>query len=630
MSKNGTSEVNHDPKDWFMYHGSYGHGGNAISEKLTAELVGNSKDFGLLSCIPTPGSILSVPAIVNGFIYVGLANSREAEGSNGGTIQRYEVASGKLVDEFTWSINVEERDTHGFTGMGCTPTVVNDCVYFVGFDAILYCLDANDLKTMHWKTDLRHYDLPQNQPIENVRSTADIYDGALVPAEGWSSPLVINVNGEPRVILGIGEGENPYLMSFIYCLDGKTGKVDWIHCSCQFVEGKPNPVNYIPKDFLSTDPSVDPKFVAYDGPVAVQGTSVWSAIAYDEDTGLIYAGTGQPASPSDVIEKDGKKVMKPAGTGIDKGLPTPGWTSGILALDAASGDYVAFSQMPPGTSYRPKSDFDVDIGSAPTVYEQPANGSLPAKKVVGIGCKNGGFMVCDAESLEILTSRSILPFKNDTPPDGTFPAKWTKPDGWEQIATVDPHPPTNDPPTNEESNKTWGENYSGPFNTAAFDSNTGKVFIGIGGPNYHSASPGIDYDNTPFMRVVDGRTLEDAWPMSDADENNPRRYLNVQAAGEGMYTTPGESGLSSPAVTNDVVFMSTNKVGLHAFNVKDGTLLWSDTLGFQTGGMQGGYGYCMGPAIYDNYVVAGALVAGETGGVLNIYGPLSEAKNYEQ
>ena len=35
--------------------------------------------------------------------------------------------------------------------------------------------------------------------------------------------------------------------------------------------------------------------------------------------------------------------------------------------------------------------------------------------------------------------------------------------------------------------------------------------------------------------------------------------------------------------------------------------------------MSGGYGFCMGPAIAGNHVVAGALVAGASPGVLNIY-----------
>ena len=68
--------------------------------------------------------------------------------------------------------------------------------------------------------------------------------------------------------------------------------------------------------------------------------------------------------------------------------------------------------------------------------------------------------------------------------------------------------------------------------------------------------------------------------------------------------------------------MATTRVALYAFSVEDGTLLWADTenFGVQTGGMSGGYGYCMGPAVCGKYVVAGALVFGGDGGVLRIYG----------
>jgi outer membrane protein assembly factor BamB len=87
-----------------------------------------------------------------------------------------------------------------------------------------------------------------------------------------------------------------------------------------------------------------------------------------------------------------------------------------------------------------------------------------------------------------------------------------------------------------------------------------------------------------------------------------------------MYANAGESGLSSPAVVNDVVFCTTSKVSIYAFKVSDGTLLWNDDLGAQTDGYNGGYGYCLGPAVWRNYVVAGALVFGRDGGVLKIYG----------
>ena len=77
-----------------------------------------------------------------------------------------------------------------------------------------------------------------------------------------------------------------------------------------------------------------------------------------------------------------------------------------------------------------------------------------------------------------------------------------------------------------------------------------------------------------------------------------------------MYANIGEGGLSSPAVVNDVVLISTTRIALYAFDANDGTPLWSDDLGMQTSGMNGGYGYCLGPAVYGNYVVAGCISAG--------------------
>jgi outer membrane protein assembly factor BamB len=138
----------------------------------------------------------------------------------------------------------------------------------------------------------------------------------------------------------------------------------------------------------------------------------------------------------------------------------------------------------------------------------------------------------------------------------------------------------------------------------------------VGGNNYHNIAAGIDSATTPFMRAMHWDTLADAWAM---DDNDPPRYVKARPP---MYNTDlagAESGLMAPAVANDVVFCSTSKISVYAFNSKTGEMLWEDQLGSQTGGMNGGYGYCMGPAVSGNYVVAGALVAGLEGGVLRIY-----------
>lgn len=576
-------------QNWFMYHGGYAHGGNAgPGSPLNSKTV-NAAQFGLIKSIYPNGSILSVPAVVDGFIYVGLANSHDAPGSTGGSLQKYDITTGQLVGEYVWPILGKDRDSHGFTGMGCTPTVINGFVYFIGFDAKLYCLDQNDISKLIWVTDLRYADLAHNQPITNTVGM----DQGYPPAAGWSSPLVVNmeVDGETisRVYVGVGEGENPYLFSFIYCLDAATGIVEWIYCTCQYIEGKPNPVNQLPANvLLGTVPAM---YSVYSGQVVTQGCSVWSAIAYDATTGYLYASTGQPALPTN--------------PNFDTGLPSVGWSSGILALNALNGNFAAFTQMPADTAYR-KSDIDVDIGSAPTIYTLPATGSTPARKVVAVGCKNGGFMVCDAQTLQLINHTSLLPLYND----GT------------QIAEIDVHPPPEQQGeiqpfiSNQISNDNAGENYFGCFNTAAVDPASGTLFIGIGGPNYHYPAPGIDFNTTPFMKAIKWDTLQDAWPK---DTSDPPKYRNV---GNSMYSNPGESGISSPAVVNDVVFASTTQVALYAYNIADGTLLWSDILGNSTGGFTGGYGFCLGPAIWGKYVVAGALILGQQGGILNIYGPI--------
>ncbi|MEA2895815.1 MAG: quinohemoprotein ethanol dehydrogenase, partial [Bradyrhizobium sp.] len=167
---------------------------------------------------------------------------------------------------------------------------------------------------------------------------------------------------------------------------------------------------------------------------------------------------------------------------------------------------------------------------------------------------------------------------------------------------------------NRQSDADQAENYSGIYSTAAVHPPSRKIFVGIGGNNYHSVAAGIDTPNTPFMRALDYDTLADAWPV---DTGDPPRYTKATPP---MFTNFSESGLSSPAVVNDVVFMATTYVSLYAFSVADGTTLFEDRLGEQTGGFNGGYGYCMGPAVCGNYVVAGALVFGGDGGVLRIYG----------
>jgi outer membrane protein assembly factor BamB len=553
--------------NWWMFHGDPAHTGEATGSAIDSS---NVSGLTLTQSINVNGSILSTPAIVDGFVYCGLANSlEEIVKGNGGQFIKVNLSTGETAATFNWPINPVDRDTHGFCGMGCTPAVTGGKVYFSAFDGKVYCLNQSDL-TLAWVTDLRYADIPHNQPVTNDFAAA----GTQAKASGWSSPLVAG----DRVYVGMGEGENSFLYGFVYCLDAATGNVIWIYCTCQYVAGTDNAPNQLPSETIRQP--LPAGFTVFDGQPVAKGASVWSGIAHDPDLDALYCATGNPVP--------------------DDQLPTLGYTNSVLVLSASTGAFKACIQIPASTSYR-ASDIDIDIGGAPTLWQ------INGRKVVGIGCKNGCFMTFDANTYEIIATRQLLPSMNDG----------------SQIPTVDPHG-VDDPSqpfpvlTNDQSNQTQGENFHGTYSTAAICSAQQKLFIGVGGNNYHFICSGIDSNSTPFIRALAWDTLDDAWPL---DASDPKKYAAAADPNNPLYKMAGESGISVPAVVNDVVFMSTTRVALYAFNAADGKLLWSDVRGFgaQTGGMSGGYGYCMGPAITGNYVVAGALVQGGNGGVLNIY-----------
>ena len=332
--------------NWWMFHGDLAHTGEASGSPIDSTNVTGLK---LTQSIDVPGSILSTPAVVDGYVYVGLANSLEAAAQNGGLLLKIELATGKTAASFPWSITASEGDTHGFCGMGCTPAVADGNVYFSAFNGQVYCLDQQTL-ALKWQIDLRYADLAHNQPVTNDFGSAP-------KCSGWSSPAVVN----GRVYVGVGEGENPDLYGFVYCLDANTGDVIWIYCSCQYQSGVNNAPNQLPSETIKN--GLPTGFTTFDQQPVAKGASVWSGIAVDPELDAVYCATGNP-------QPDGE-------------LPTAGYTNSVLVLAASTGAFKACIQIPASSSYRP-SDVDVDIGGAPTLWTR--NG----RKVLGIGCKNGG------------------------------------------------------------------------------------------------------------------------------------------------------------------------------------------------------------------------------------------------
>ena len=149
------------------------------------------------------------------------------------------------------------------------------------------------------------------------------------------------------------------------------------------------------------------------------------------------------------------------------------------------------------------------------------------------------------------------------------------------------------------------ENHYGVYGTPAHSA--GRLFVSMGSDDGIPAIPdGLGNPHkTPFMRVMHDRdrgaahALQDAWPTV-TDAFGITRYSN---AGPPMYTT-AETGLGSAAVVNDVVFACTGlgfggaPASIYAFDVDTGLPLWGDHTPQND--------YCLGAAVYGNYVVIGA------------------------
>jgi outer membrane protein assembly factor BamB len=266
----------------------------------------------------------------------------------------------------------------------------------------------------------------------------------------------------------------------------------------------------------------------------IKGAAVWSSLAYDEVLNRVYVGTGN-AEP-------------------DSQLPTKAYSNGLICLQADSGEFAGFVQPLPSDSYRP-IDTDVDMAGSPTLYNNSAG-----LRVCGIGGKTGSYFVVRADDVTtVVARRQLIPYQNGQP-----------------------LPNIPDP-----NNPNVGDADYGIFSAAGVDFGSGRLFVGMG------SFGGFDPTSTPFVRALDWTTLEDAWPTQVVDG-----IVKYNVGNSPFYTAESKPAVSSPAVSNGVVLVTTFLPALYAFNAATGDCLWRDQTNIA--------GFPLGPAIYANFVVVTA------------------------
>jgi polyvinyl alcohol dehydrogenase (cytochrome) len=254
----------------------------------------------------------------------------------------------------------------GFNGVYSSALVTADTVFFDDTGGWIYALDRMS-GTERWKVNARGEEFPGAHPLNVFFASPIFADGKLIIAGGSIEQAVAAFPGYKGCS---GRG-------FVAALDPKTGKVVWKYD----VGPKPEPLD---PPIVIKDNWGEHKF--YFGPST---SSIWSTPSFDAESGTIFFGTDTNNSPRRPTAADPRPYTRESDAVIALNVRDGSerwltqlcagdvWTTGMRAYDPKEGRYK-----------------DQSIGDTPKVYTISLSGK--PTKVVGVGCKNGGFYVLRA------------------------------------------------------------------------------------------------------------------------------------------------------------------------------------------------------------------------------------------
>jgi polyvinyl alcohol dehydrogenase (cytochrome) len=250
--------------------------------------------------------------------------------------------------------------------------VTKDTVYVGDLGGTIYALDRATGKE-RWKIDTRSKPFPGAHTSNCIFAAPILAEGKIVMAGGGYEHAV---GADPKNPGCTGRG-------FVVALEPATGKVIWKY-----------DVGPEARDFTAPVTIKDEwgEHVFHRGPST---SSVWCTPSYDADSHTIFFGTDTHNAPREPTKDDPRLYTKhsdaliavDARTGEEKWVtqinPDDVWNYALRAYDSKTGRYK-----------------DQSIGDTPKIYQIDAHGKLV--RVVGFGCKNGGFYVLDAATGKML------------------------------------------------------------------------------------------------------------------------------------------------------------------------------------------------------------------------------------
>ena len=369
----GIARAQADANDWPMYnHDVIGTRFNAGETAISKSNAGGLEEkwrFPVRGSHDEIGVVHMTPVVVNGYVYFGTATDPAfykltPDGKvrwsyhRGATSGRNEAGKVRL-----------QSSAEGIMG---SPLVTGDTVYFADLGGWICALDRTT-GAERWKLNARGAEFPGAHPINLFFAGPLIARGKLIVAGGSLEQVI---SASPFYKGSTGRG-------FVVALEPKSGKVIWKYD----VGPKPEPLKppiHIKDSFGD--------HVFYFGPAT---SSVWSTPSFDAETGTIFFGTDVNTAPRRPTSDDPRPYTREScaviAIDVDKGIEkwvtqiNPGdvWTNAMRSYDPKEGRYK-----------------DQSIGDTPKVYTISIDGK--PTKVVGVGCKNGGFYVLNAADGRIL------------------------------------------------------------------------------------------------------------------------------------------------------------------------------------------------------------------------------------
>lgn len=373
------------PADWPTYnHDAAGWRFNPAEKTLGPSNVGRLVEkwrFPAANSRETIGVVHATPTVVAGEVYFGTATFPAFyKLSPNGTLRwvyRNPARKTVLPPSDGAPVTDKLRAAASDAGIFSSALVVGDAVYFSDTGGWMYCLDTKT-GAERWKVDSRAASFPDAHFNNLLMASPILADGKIIFSGGTLEQLFA---GTPGYSGSTGRG-------FLVALDPKSGKIAWKH-------------------------DVGPKPAKLDPPVVLEGawgktrfefgpatSSVWSTPSHDPETNTIFFGTDVNTAPRQPTPEN------PA-------LHTED-SCAIVAIDASTGKRKWNRQINAGDvwtnamcAYDPKTGLykDQSIGDTPKIFTIELNGAVT--KVVGAGCKDGGFYLLRAANGEMIKQTPV-------------------------------------------------------------------------------------------------------------------------------------------------------------------------------------------------------------------------------